>query len=502
MKFHAKASNQKDIVVPESPLYAGKFGRMFRNLPAWEPAGGTEDDKIAFIENLANEAFEFAGPNPELDNPDIPAGYTYLGQFIDHDITFDPTSSLQRRNDPNRLVNFRTPRFDLDCVYGRGPADQPYMYDEDRNGETTRMRIEKRRGGEPFVPGNNPPPPTDEDDLPRDVRGPQNRRKIALIGDPRNDENIIVSQLQLALLKLHNAMVDRAIDAGVPQDRVFEEAQRLTRWHYQWVVVNDFLKRVCGEEVVDTLLGEHPGRPRLEFYKYRYAPFLPIEFSGAAYRFGHSMVRGAYFLNDQLTAITQNRPIPIFGADDEQDADPDTLASLRGFRELPAVWTIQWDLYVVSNGSTPQASRLIDTKLAAPLQRLSHSAAKGRPSLAFRNLLRGWRFGLPSGQNVARRMGIRPIRDDRDDPLWLYILNEAQEQHGGRRLGTVGGRIVAEVFIGLLAGDNLSYYSQNPFWQPELPGTDGTFQLADLLRAAGVAMAASDPPFPVQLPQA
>lgn len=65
------------------------------------------------------------------ENQGINAGYTYLGQFIDHDLTFDPASSLQKQDDPDALVDFRTPRFDLDNIYGRGPDDQPYLYEED-----------------------------------------------------------------------------------------------------------------------------------------------------------------------------------------------------------------------------------------------------------------------------------------------------------------------------------------------------------------------------------
>src|SRR5262249_53274304 len=150
---------------------------------------------------------ENSGPDPS--HPIIAAGYTYLGQFIDHDLTFDPVSSLQRENDPNALVDFRTPRFDLDCVYGRGPDDQPYLYQHDG----VRMPL-----GRP-LPGNNDDPNTR--DVPRN--SPDAGPKRALIGDPRNDENVIVSQLQGVFLRFHNRVAE-VLHATGPGD--FATVQR------------------------------------------------------------------------------------------------------------------------------------------------------------------------------------------------------------------------------------------------------------------------------------
>ena len=146
-----------------------------------------------FLQDLASGMHQ---PDGELDdNEAIPAGYTYFGQFVDHDITFDPVSSLQRINDPDALENFRTPRFDLDSVYGSGPGDEPFQYDRDSI-DGVKLLVGKGRDV-------NTGETTSEDDLPRNAQG------IALIGDPRNDENIIVSQLQLAFIKLHNKFVDQ-----------------------------------------------------------------------------------------------------------------------------------------------------------------------------------------------------------------------------------------------------------------------------------------------------
>lgn len=449
--------------VPASPFHHGPFGRLFRNLPTWEPAGETEQEKLDAIHTLSQSAFE-AFDDPALDNGDIPAGYTYLGQFVDHDITFDPTSELQRLNDPDRIRNFRTPRFDLDNIYGRGPDDQPYLYAQDGAGK---LLIGSNNRGEPDLPRNRDSgaDTSDTDDF--------SRFRTALIGDPRNDENIIVSQLQLAFLGFHNRRVDEG--AG------FEEARRFTRWHYQWVVVHDFLKRLCGADLVDALLcGKCQGQPDLCFFHYRNAPFMPVEFSVAAYRLGHSMVRPGYQLSETLDGLRGGNPLAIFGGQPQDN--------LRGGRELPPFWTIQWDRFVEHQGSDPQKSRKLDTKLAPPLVDLPISPEARLRSLAFRNLLRGWRMSLPSGQSVARRMGIQVVDGaplTGDDPLWLYVLAEANQVHGGARMGPVGARIVAEVFVGLLAGDPFSYYSVNPGWKPELSSAGGEFTLGDFLQHAG-----------------
>src|SRR5262245_16876036 len=209
----------------KSPLFQGYFGRMFRNLHG-ATFGATDKENEANLADLAKAMV--AGFDPPKDGIDaeesgIPALYTYLGQFIDHDITFDPGSSLQRQNDPDALVDFRSPALDLDNVYGRGPDDQPYLYDGDKLFLL----------GEPIQGGGDPK----ATDLPRNNPGAGKPRR-ALIGDPRNDENTIVSQLQGLFLRFHNRMV-----ADHPT-KPFAEVQRLVRLHYQYLVLNDFLPRL------------------------------------------------------------------------------------------------------------------------------------------------------------------------------------------------------------------------------------------------------------------
>ena len=483
--------------VSSSPSFEGRFGRMFRNLPVFD-----QDPKALSVlaARMISDVEEDPTPVGEVDpeeNDHIPAGYTYLGQFIDHDITFDPASSLQRQNDPDALVDFRTPRFDLDNIYGRGPDDQPYLYQPDGR----RLQL-----GNTVADPNDPAlAPFAGPDLQRNVNG------RALIGDPRNDENLILSQLQTVFLHFHNRMLDTvAATTALTGDNLFKETQRQVRWHYQWVVIHDFLPRIVGPQVVEDILPaendhgkghDHDGRvqqPRFGFYRWRDQPYIPVEFSVAAYRFGHSMVRPDYMFNDFVRSITGNKRTPIFSL------DPGPFSNMNGFRPLPSRWGFQWKFFFerIDTSTTearvhPHFSYKIDPHLVNPLGHLPF-VTSGPVSLAERNLLRGRAFALPSGQTVARAMGVRALTNaelgiaDLDAglqghaPLWFYVLKEAELASGGAHLGPVGGRIVAEVLIGLLWGDPLSYLRVQPSWRPTAPlaAADGTFGMPEFVRFA------------------
>src|SRR6202166_402255 len=206
----------------------GRFGRLFRTLP---PAQFTDDDLAALAQAMVAQA-DTPTPEDQIDDeentgtaadPGISAGYTYLRQFIDHDLTFDPASSLQKQNDPDALVDFRTPAFDLDNIYGRGPDDQPYMYLKD--GKT--FVLGKPLTGAPQVNGA-------AQDLQRNSQTPAR----ALIGDPRNDENVIVPQFQGLMHRFHNRVA-----ADNPTWN-FGQIQQAVRFHYQWVLLHDFLPKI------------------------------------------------------------------------------------------------------------------------------------------------------------------------------------------------------------------------------------------------------------------
>lgn len=458
-----------------------------------------------FNDNVEGGKFPGGTPDAPIDrsesddeNSKVAAGYTYLGQFIDHDITFDPASSLQRQNDPDALEDFRTPRLDLDCLYGRGPADQPYLY-------------EKQSGRGRFILGsaNIGIDGMDRRDLQRTLDG------TALIGDKRNDENKIVAQIQVLFLKFHNKVYDQIAPNFADNDRDahFSEAQRIVRWCYQWIVLHDFLPTVCDPAIVSALMPADGTRePRLQFYRpHGGDAFIPVEFSVAAYRFGHSMVRPSYALNDVATssATFNGKPfgrIPIFVPKSTTSTD-----SLNGFGEpIPESWGIDWTFFFGLPGThpdgekqIPQPSYRIDGFLVDPLGALPEFFGAPSPfaSLAFRNLQRGVSMGLPSGQSVARMMGAADVLSDEQlwavrnegeelvpwdkgraffekpdnqrwlagaAPLWFYILKEAEIMHHGHHLGEVGSRIVAETLIGLTWNDRYSYLFQMPRWNPSM----------------------------------
>ena len=273
-----------------------------------------------------------------------------------------------------------------------------------------------------------------------------------------------------------------AKDKSVPEERKFETAQKLVRWHYQWVILEDFLPRIAGAKAVsDRVKRKQSGEVEIDlrWFKPQNNPFMPVEFSVAAYRFGHSQVRPGYALNQVV------RGVPIFIPGEKVGE----LDDLRGFRVLPSSWTVDWSFFldVPGKSNKPQLSRKIDAKLSKGLFDLPGFPQK-EASLAFRNLKRGQALGLPSGQDVAEFMGLNPLSGKKlgapePTPLWFYILKESG-LGGGRQLGPVGGQIVAEVLLGLLQGDRRSFVNAAPKWRPTLGPKKGKFTLADLIRFA------------------
>lgn len=491
-RHHGQKTRGQDET-SNSVVFEGRFGRMFPGIPFFK------SDK-AFLRTLAEEMKE----TDRIENERIPAGFTYLGQFIDHDITFDPSSNLQRFNDPDSLVNFRSPRLDLDCVYGRGPDDDPFLYNQGVPAGVARpaMADDEQAGakaGIKFLIGRI----TDDDGSFAEGNGEgddlqRNRQGRALIGDPRNDENTFIAQLQLALLKFHNRVVDFVHEEdGLEGAELFKEANRLARWHYQWIVVHEFLPLITGsDDLLGRLRRDQWGCEEvyLRFYdRYqRYSrtnkPYMPVEFSVAAYRFGHSMIRGRYVINNLVRAPTfTGQPLAT------------RIQDFRGFRSLPRFWTVQWPFFFKLDDQPPQSSMRIDTKLAAPLFDLPQpefnvpESPQDERSLAARNLMRGLALKLPSGHRVARAIGVPKDKwvprgekfAKRPCPLWFYVLAEAERFHDGQHLGEVGATIVIETFLGLLKHDALSYLSVEPCWKPTLPSeNEDDFTIADLLRFA------------------
>lgn len=410
----------------------------------------------AHLEQLAGHLFR----SPSSENHSIPAGYTYLAQFLNHDLSFPLMADAGLRN-------ARSPRLDLDSLYGRGPFEDPHLFDFSDFAKLAVGRNENR-----------------EADLPRsDDRSAwmgshthASRWRRALIADPRNDENVLVGQVHLAMIRLHNRFVSEC-SANRDRHAVFQQARRLTTWHYQYVIVNDLLRKLCPEKIWHEVF---ESRSRGRYFRRRRTPYIPLEFSLAALRVSHSMVREKYKLANRLTTRDGSQPVqlPIF--------DIGTPANgLVGGRALPCNWSIQWDLFVEHEGSTPQKAMHFDDALAKPLARLPESGPPGIPSLALRTLRACARNELAYGSDVAAALGVPAVNSD--DPLWFYFLIEAKQIAEGATFGPCAGRIVAETILGLLRADPDSYLSVDPAWSP-----GPNFGLRELLIRAGMPMSAAD----------
>jgi hypothetical protein len=473
------AAQARSNVVPTSPT---AFGRLFPTLPPFAAAtdavkanlralgakGGLLDAKDDLSAGpvllITDPALSAGNPN----NPTHTAGTTFFGQFVDHDVTFDAGSPLGTPTDPAASTNSRTPSLDLDSVYGSGPVASPELYEQ---ADRAKLRVES---GGIF------------EDLPRTAGG------TAIVGDPRNDENLMIAGLHCAFIRFHNNAVESAREHGAKTwAAAFASARELTRWHYHWLVVHEFLPQIVGAALVDDVL-----RRGGKFYKPGLGEgFMPVEFQGACYRFGHSMVRPSYRAN-----LKGDAGSPFFGMvfdpAGEGQADPvDLRGGARAARRF-----IGWQTFFDFADGEVKPNKRIDTKISTPLfdLPLGAIATHDQPQvLAQRNLLRHLTWSLPSGQAIAAAMKAPPLAAadlqeladyglQSSTPLWYYALKEAAVVTGGLTLGPVAGRVVAEVLIGLLRSDPGSYLATNPGWKPTLTSAGASFRTTDFLTFAGV----------------
>jgi Animal haem peroxidase len=426
------------------------------------------------------------GTNP--DNPTMTAGSTFVGQFTDHDITFDQTSQLGQTANPLTSPNSRTRALDLDSVFGGGPAIRPDLYVPNPDGSVG-PALKLGSGGV-------------HEDVPRVPTG--DGSYSALLGDPRNDENVIIAGLHSAHVLFYNRVLTELANFSLrpfPAARDADPehfyvryliARQVTLWHYQWLLVHEHLPQIAGPDVVSDVLDRGN-----RFY--RPPPgdaFLPIEFGAAAYRFGHSMVRPSYRANftsgtgdsanpaaDPFFALVFDATQPAFNGPVTGDRD-DLLGGYPAARRY-----VGWQTFFDLGDGQVKNNKKIDPTISSvlftlPIPAIAPHTQKAPAVLPQRNLLRQLTWGLPSGQAVARAMGVVPLAAaDLADiggvyrpfatstPLWYYILAEAKIAADGLHLGPVGGRIVTETLIGLLRADPASYLSAFPRFSPFL-GTD------------------------------
>jgi hypothetical protein len=413
-----------------------------------------------------------------LPGVEVPAIYTFFGQFVDHDITREKGSSFIHLTNPRPIdldqvptyiVNSRSPNLDLDHVYGPDVDGELAPRDP---GDPNKMLI-----AAVLPPRTGAVLSSDLDhDFPRDANG------SARIGDKRNDENIVTAQLHVAFLRAHNNLVK--------QGHQFEAARKLLTQHYQWIVLDDFLNRIADPAIVKRIrcIGPKFFNPPPSLF------FIPLEFSVAAFRFGHSKVRAGY---NHFNETNQSASLGLLFSNSHQ--------------RLTADWVIDWKAFLEPEKNLP---RPIDTSLTEALLNLRSPLVDDpdpENNLAIRNLLRGYILRMPTGQAVAKAMaseGIKPLTEEqignaakrisqvqyqilyesdflKNTPLWFYILAEAAYYNRGYHLGPVGSTIVAEVLIGVLRNSTYSILAE-PHWRPTLGDNPAKFDIQDLLKLAGV----------------
>ncbi|MGE0135528.1 MAG: peroxidase family protein [Dehalococcoidia bacterium] len=446
----------------------GRFGFMFPDLPAF-------DVPLEATDALAVTMRDPANGSTTGNNNDLPSGFTFFGQFTDHDLTMDREMLGSQQSDPDGATNFRSPVLNLDTLYNPIQPDGVSAGAVRDPANPAKLLLVVNEHGVL--------------DLPRNADG------TAKLGDPRNEENLIICQLHIAFARFHNRLVDEGM--------TFAQARRATVHHHQWVVMNDLLPRNVGQEVVDSVVRLLPNGKRKAVTQY-YRPrnrlrlFTPLEFAVAAFRFGHSQVRNNYQINPPNRVAIQQ---PVAGD-----------GNLNGFRPIPAHLKADFrNFFHFPDSPNPpvpdpfNSTRRIDATLSANLLNLppqSLPTSPERTSLPARNMQRGVQVGLPSGQEVARHIGAPVLTNaelaaatgnptqaaielarpefNGEAPLWFYILAESGVVNNGERIGRVGGTIIAETLAGIMDADPNSYF-QVRGWRP----MSEPFGMLELLEFAG-----------------
>lgn len=509
------------------------FGRMFPQLPPFRPDPNPADT----LDHLAALADAMLQPGGQFDTAHG-AVYTYLGQIIDHDVTLDltpqpdadfsfaGTKATSALLDPqgNVVNDFESKRLDLSQIYGGGPKVSPQLYEADG----LHFRIPANVNG--------------VIDLPRNPDG------TAVLVEHRNDENQILSQLHVALLAFHNAVADQLKGN-------FNQTQRTVTSYYQWAVLHDFMPLLFGQDVIDSL---RAGRNRVYDPGADVArPIMPVEFSSAAYRFGHSMVRNAYAMNPVISPANASRNVLFTGTGGAPGTaggggQPRTsVGDLHGGYPLTLDHQVDWrnfseDLYdpavpgaalqvfksIGADGlhgigqslfGQPPGTPLRGTGAGMPIGGPAGVQPAGSNSIAYRDFVRAHHYLLPSGQDVARAYGLTPADPrtvidpgvvpgfETGTPLFFYVLWEAQNQNRGGptvdnfdgtgtagnlqqvALGPVGARICADVLLRLIELDPQGITHGNFSPAPPIAPAPGQFRIADLLRFAGVVPSGANP---------
>ena len=377
-----------------------------------------------------------ASPEEQKPSKVISNGLSIFGQFLAHDITFESSSKLKAPNQAiSQFQNDRTINLDLDCLYGQ--KTQSFYYN--RKDKDKLLLGQKYKLNELYWY-----------DLQR------NKQSQAIIPDSRNDENIIVSRMHVLFIRFHNKMVDWVRAQGVKKE-VFKEARKMVLWHYHWLILHEYLYKIMDWSVFDRILEEG--------CRYYTSPnALPLEFTGAVFRLGHSQSRE----HNRINKITEKK-----------------LMELGFFTKMEEY--VDWQYLFNHKDGNCQFANLIDARISPSFNKLPFLANMEEQSLPYLNLKRGQTYQLASGEAIAQQLGFEPISIEETKhlsgtPLWYYILKEAAVLgHYGEHLGPVGSTILGECFYTIMQSDEASYLKIYPLWKPNVSENQEGFDFVEMI---------------------
>jgi heme peroxidase len=478
----------------------------------------------AMLEQLAIHMMKCPWPfAKELgrDNPHMPSGYTYLAQLAAHDLISN-IAPLPRLGDPVSCLarDFRLGRLVLDTIYGGGPLATPLPYAV--AGDPANQRYNLRLGygppnenvEDPKQPGVRLRQPPNTNAPARDIGrvacpyltdAPGDGPPDPLIADPRNDDHVIISQLTALFHEFHNIVCAKlaAKDGGKTDDfstyRRFLEARKAVTIAYRRIVVEDLLQRLL-EPNVYAYYADPKTRYPADFLDQVDDERVPVEFSHAAYRFGHVMIRFSYTLNGKR----DNGKIPLPGKPGKYQNIPDTASikeildrsSARRADKLPlaCTWLVDWSRFfdlggepAYDPGGKPylNLSRRIAPDVGGGTlgsnNELFGNEEHRVGGLFLRDLIRGTHASMRTVNSLVEKLRApevarSPLLNDasfrekeirrwlsesaehsfsdsdlseisRNPPLFFFVLFEAAHSHNGQHLGTLGSTILAEVFF-------------------------------------------------------
>ena len=440
-----------------------------------------------------------AGNYPALanwENPEIPAGYTYLLQLVAHDLVATSFSLAVLEDTTTGAANTRSAVLRLDTIYGGGPAVCPFAYTTDEHSGTTRTTL---RLGPMKDPPGDVPKMRDIARVPAPDAGCAYAEMLTevAIADPRNDDHAIISQMTTLFHMLHKTILDflklpkdldSAIADSLPESNMdrFLCARAAVTLIYRRIIRDDLLQKILHPDVYEFYAKRPPGFEFLEGNEAPHAdPRIPVEFAHAVFRFGHAMVRHRYLFNE-LNAAGFSLPEVL-----KQNSD-----KLPHQMPFDRTWIARWSYFFEMNNTRPNLSRRIGPEFSGgfidPVVLDDVDEVEDRAGLAYRDLLVGGFLNLwsvPALIEVVKKrqsslfkksklfsgpdykIELKQYLESRRDaakfedadieslvkepPLAFFVLWEAAADPGtrGLKLGLLGSIIVAEVIFGAMMRD-------------------------------------------------